>query len=71
MQFMNNRKNMEAFLLSHQVFFYTLRLHPLPQVVDGIKCLILDKNQLRHDGLKPWLEQRQMCQSPVLWVRLN
>lgn len=53
---------MEALLLSHQVSFYTLRLHPLPQVVDGIKGLVLDENQLRHDGLEPRLEQRQKCQ---------
>lgn len=49
----------------HQVSFYALRLHPLPQVVDGIKCLILDKNQLRHNRLKPRLEQRQTCQSQL------
>lgn len=28
--------------MSHQVSFQTLRLHPLLQVVDGIKCLVLD-----------------------------
>lgn len=62
---------MEALLLSHQVSFHTLRLHPLPQVGDGIKCLVLDKNQLRHDGLKPRLEQSQTCVSAALWGWLN
>lgn len=48
--------------MSHQVSFYALRLHPLPQVVDGKKRLVLDENQLRHDGLEPRLEQRQTRQ---------
>lgn len=31
---------------SHQVSLYVLWLHPPFKVVDGIKCLILDENQL-------------------------
>ena len=32
-----------------------LRLHPLLQVVDGVKCLVLDEHQFWHNRLKPWL----------------
>lgn len=37
---------------AHQVSLYMLRLHPLLQVVDGIKCFILHKHQFRHNCLK-------------------
>lgn len=44
---------------AHQVSLYMLRLHPLLQVVDGMKCFILHKHQFRHNCLKSRLVKKK------------
>lgn len=45
--------------VSHQILFHRLGFHPLLQVADGVKSLILDRDEFKHDSFKPRLVETE------------